>query len=284
MLYKIREVKVMKKITVGTGYRVSLTKALCEENHISEGDSYEVIVDNEGVITLYPCKEIESNDIKEIKFESEVLKKPINKNEEFVSNLDEGQNFYNKCYSECGLIIRTKKKYLKQYCERCRGQLLDNYTDGSYVCPYLKTIDSSDDILDSKNSDKVISPIIEDTSGTVNTVSDLKLKDVIRVEDKEQAKQNNKFLVDSINKHIEQLLQSLKVDIQNENDEEINVQSRANTSIEPVAYNHYHICDKCSKECQSGFILDKTMFLCKDCIKEDFIKYLKEIGKECNNV
>ena len=58
------------------------------------------------------------------------------KNMKIVSNLEEAENFYRKCYSSCGLVVRTKNSYVDKFCEQCRGELLNDY-EGEYNCPYV---------------------------------------------------------------------------------------------------------------------------------------------------
>ena len=273
----------MKIVRVGSEYRLSLTKLFCQEVGINIGDSYEVSVGQDGVLTLYPTIKLnvenQNSNEKTVfieKGEDDKNNIQVSKNckkEEFKSNLEEGKNYSKKYYTECGLIIRTKRKYLDNYCDRCRGQLLDNYKDGCYSCKYKSTLVTT---LEEPSINE------EDTSDR-NSL----LKDIIRKEDKETAKQNNKFVVASINKHIEELLKSLSASSENNINTkklEDKISQKARTLLSPISFNHYHTCDKCNDDFKNGFLIDNKRFLCKSCAKEDFIKYLKEIGKEFKNV
>ena len=54
-----------------------------------------------------------------------------------ITNLDEGQHFSRKYYTPCKLVIRTKSKYIKSACEKCKGYLLkDSSNNLKQICPY----------------------------------------------------------------------------------------------------------------------------------------------------
>lgn len=45
------------------------------------------------------------------------------------SNLKESENYSRKVYSDCGLVVRTKRKYISKFCDACQGTLLVDYPD-----------------------------------------------------------------------------------------------------------------------------------------------------------
>ena len=53
----------------------------------------------------------------------------ITNNIKIESNLKEAENYSRKVYSECGLVVRTKRKYLTKFCDVCQGTLLVDYPD-----------------------------------------------------------------------------------------------------------------------------------------------------------
>lgn len=54
------------------------------------------------------------------------------------SNLADAQNFKNKIYTDCKLVIRTKRSYINKFCEACQGQLAVEYELENTNCPYMK--------------------------------------------------------------------------------------------------------------------------------------------------
>ena len=142
------------KVTLSSGNRVTIPKVVMEELNLSLGQSLELEI-RDGVITINPQINSTEDNIKQIESQIPETKenKPIKEHKlierpknyktltvngiKIESNLEEGSKFSRKIYSDCGLVIRTKRNYLDKFCEACQGELA--YQNGvlDHPCKYI---------------------------------------------------------------------------------------------------------------------------------------------------
>lgn len=139
--------------------RITIPRDVIEELKLEPG----MILDLEVVDSLIVMKVKDSKIYKNDKMQQETennnqeieVKKP--KNMKIVSNLKEAENFYRKCYSSCGLVVRTKNSYVDKFCEQCKGELLDDF-EGEYNCPYANDNLKKKPIVQKINKQQKVQP------------------------------------------------------------------------------------------------------------------------------
>ena len=185
-----------------------------------------------------------------------------------VSNLEEGAHFSNKVYSDCGLVIRTKRAYLTKLCDACQGKLVKEHGLENHKCPYLK------DIEEPKKE------IIEEPKPIVTP----KVEPIIETK-RHEAKQIISKIIDNttkLNSQIDNRINNLsstiskpKPDLQKLKQ----LKKLGDRIIKPVKYPAYKVCTGCDELYENGFLIADT-FYCKECAKADFYNYLDK-RKEC---
>lgn len=244
------------KITVSYGNRITIPKQICNELKLVKGDTLEVFVDGHNLV-LTRCENCTDKDEKlNIKSTSKSNKKVGVR--QIVSNLDEGKNYKTKKYSECGLVIRTKTKYLDSFCEECRGQLALDHGVLNHPCKYIN-----------------IPERVEVKENKPTSASNKIIDELVKNINKAQTK---------LDKDIDNLSLNNKVKIHNHINKN-SLSTNGNTKIQPVMYIDYKKCEGCGEFFDSGFLLD-DIFRCKACAIEDFSKYLinnKKIKKKRGN-
>ena len=257
------------RIIIGSNNRITFPKQFCEENNIKVGDEYELhfICDNivfehidkaNSVIKAEEESKLEKQEIKEEPMDISINNIKLSGSKEFVPNLEESQNFYRKVYSKCGLLCRTKPKYIEQYCQRCKGQMLAEEERTKY-CPYSQKEESNIEINSDINIDKPQPNLIASEQAELINKS----------------YSNNKSLVTNITKNIESLNKKLDNDIQDNNLYQTDIDFNDKTNIQPIKYTHHHQCYICEEFKDSGFLIDDEHFLCKNCVVRSFINYRK---------
>ena len=219
------------KATLSTGNRITLPKSIVEELNLNQGDSLDIsVVDN--TIVLKRLEQTNETKVSENDKDGRQGKIKI------VSNLEEGKNFKRKCYSDCGLVIRTKKKYLEKFCSICQGKLVQESNE-QLCCPYYKL----------KNKTTEMKRTTKELCKSINESAD-KVKKLLDKEIDKVSKEDIKPEVLKFNRNPE-------------------------TTILPVHLRLPRICEKCEASVEKGFIIDEDEFYCKKCASEDFIDYIK---------
>lgn len=159
------------KIKLQTGSRISIPKSILPICGMTEGEYYDIDVYSDKIIihtknnndenTLEQSELLSSN---KVNTQLDTLHRVKSNTFELKSNLDQAGSLSNTRYSKCGLIVKTKTKYIDNYCEKCQGKLLNFYKDKEYNCPY---IDKS--VKDSLNGTK-----IDDNNGTDIEINNVK--------------------------------------------------------------------------------------------------------------
>ena len=130
------------EITLGSGYRITIPREIRDQLQLVEGSKlYMDIQDNKIVISFNEVKQESqiTEDEEEVKV-SEIKEEQSKKQagvRKIISNLEEGKKFSRKVYSDCGLVIRTKRSYMNKFCEDCQGQLAYEYGILDHPCKYI---------------------------------------------------------------------------------------------------------------------------------------------------
>lgn len=135
------------KIKLQTGSRISIPKSILPICGMVEGEYYDIDVysdkiiihtkNNNDINTLEQSESVSSDNVNNQSDTSHIVR---SNTFELKSNLDQASSLSNTRYSKCGLIVKTKTKYVDNYCEKCQGKLLDLYKDKEYDCPYINKL------------------------------------------------------------------------------------------------------------------------------------------------
>ena len=169
------------EVTLGSGYRITIPKEVRDQLHLKEGIKLFMNVQDNKIILSFDDVNIPiKTEEKEIDKPQDKVKKS-NNSRSIVSNLEEGKKFSRKVYSDCGLVIRTKRSYMNKFCEDCQGQLAYEYGVLDHPCKYIN-IPERIEIEDSK----------PEKSKPVKTIMQ-KLTDNVKKLDKSLDKKINKI-------------------------------------------------------------------------------------------
>lgn len=134
-------------LTIGSDRRTTIPKNVADQINLKPGRYDVQYIDGKIVIDLNTSEVQENTLINK--------QKPVKsvKGIKIESNLHESENYSRKVYSDCGLVVRTKKKYITKFCDVCQGTLLVDYPDISQnKCIYFKSeIKQSTDNTDNTN-------------------------------------------------------------------------------------------------------------------------------------
>lgn len=136
--------------------QITIPKNLISELNLELGKYYELNIKNDQIV-LDISHVYEDTEVQSIKTIPSSIKSTI----KIESNLEEGKNFSRKVYSDCGLVIRTKRSYLNKFCEACQGQLAKQYGIENHPCKYCVS-----DNIKSDNSN-----VIENIQKNINTLN-----------------------------------------------------------------------------------------------------------------
>lgn len=242
------------KVKISARNMITIPKDIRDKLNWNSGDNLELKLDGNNIIIS------KSNDKEEVKI---AVKSKNNSKKgliKIVSNLEEGQNFSKKIYSECGLVIRTKRKYMNKFCEECKGQLAAEYGPENHPCKFYNEIMNS--TKEKSNTVKQSRKIIDELINNVNKVQSKLDKRIEIINNSESTSivelENTKV---KTNKHKNKLV------------------TTSDTTIQPIAFLDYKKCGGCGEFYDSGFLLD-NVFRCKKCTIDDFSNYLKNNKEE----
>lgn len=147
------------KIRLSNDNRLYLPKDIITQLNLKGGQYLNILIENNKIILTADSSEtmlnnkIENN-LQEVKLNN--TDKPLNKIK-IESNLKEGSKFSRKIYSDCNLVIRTKRKYLDNFCEACKGQLAKEYNKEG-LCKYLNNnkVNVKEVVKDIENNKKIL--------------------------------------------------------------------------------------------------------------------------------
>lgn len=264
-------------------YRLTLPKELREKAHIPRDGFVEITYD-ENTGNLIISGNVEENNSIEVKREKKVKKKVEVKTRPNLSNKNaieanfmDAPNLSKNYFSECGLVVKTKNKYVNSFCERCRGQLAKEWEDKADVhCRYLQ------EEFESKKAN------LDKLSNDVNPSEEhLEIIEHNDIEDlRHQRKKDIEHITKSIteaSKVIDKKIESLTQHSKKGRPKKQKRYSTSSTTIQPVTTGEDRLlkCSECGEFYSKGFLVDEE-FMCKECTKNDFKEYLKRRGM--NNV
>lgn len=121
------------ELFIGQKRRVTIPLKLFEQSGLKEGDCANIYLeDGKLIITKETVKtQITSNVSslpKAVKTEPGKSKADKNEGSSIIikSNIEDLNKYVKSIVSECGLVVRSKRKYLNQFCEVCKGKLVEN--------------------------------------------------------------------------------------------------------------------------------------------------------------
>ena len=149
--------------------QITIPKNLISELNLELGKYYELDIKNDQIILdiSHVYDEIEGTEVQPIKTIPPSIKSTI----KIESNLEEGKNFSRKVYSDCGLVIRTKRSYLNKFCEACQGQLAEQYGIENHPCKYCVPDNVKPDNVKPDNVKPDNSNVIENIQKNINTLN-----------------------------------------------------------------------------------------------------------------
>lgn len=246
--------------TIPDSRRITIPKQIFDQSNLPLGTKVDITFDGEKFL-LTPV--LETNKNNEVKKDFFVEKPKIesknksnnseSKKREIVSNLEQGLSYKKQYFSKCGLVIRTKNKYLKDFCNDCKGKLVDDYNlEIEKCCNYRGNRLNQFKKVEHKTQ----TPVIKDRVDTL--------------------RKTKKILIDNINENKKQIEQKIDKDIEDTLDFE------GSKVLQPIWYDGYKSCTNCRTLCENGFLVNNK-FYCRSCTLEDFKKYYnKKKGMNVN--
>lgn len=193
------------------------------------------------------------------------------------ANFMDADKLYKAYYSECGLVVRTKTKYVNSFCEKCQGQLAKEWEDRADVkCRF-------NEIKIDNIAEELQEPVVEVAKTTLEPAQEVVNNTMIDVaEIKKKRKEEIKHISESIKeatKVIDTEIETLKQKPKRGRPKKTKFYSTGNTVLKAVntGDEKFLNCSECGQFVGKGFYLD-DIFLCKECAVQDFKEYLKRRG------
>lgn len=156
------------EVTLGSGFRITIPREIREKLQLKEGTKLTMnIQDDKIILDFNSIIENKIPEKKEQKVKSQNESKKLIGVRQIVSNLEEGKNFTNKVYSDCGLVIRTKRSYMNQFCDDCQGQLALEYGVLDHPCKYINIPERIETEEPKKEKPKPIKNIVQKLADNV---------------------------------------------------------------------------------------------------------------------
>lgn len=281
-------------IKIGSGRRITIPSELFNTSTFKEGDTAELTYENDCFIIKHTQASIHnidnrcnsecdksvcscdtsSNNNKLIEHNTKcVISKSGRK---IVSNLKEGSKFKTKYYTPCKLVIRTKNRYIKDFCDDCRGVLLKDMKLelDTHKCPYLLSTDTQCDYTGSEK----ITTLTDYKHSTIDTTPVLYDND--KKCNKQELKKQSTEILNQINKNVESVKNKLDNKINEEqHNNKVYLDRVGSTVLQPVKIIGKHRkCEHCGEFYDRGFTVD-GIFYCKNCTIMNFKKYFDKYKK-----
>lgn len=201
------------------------------------------------------------------------------------ANFEDANKLYKAYFSECGLVVRTKNRYINDFCNDCQGQLAKEWEDRVEVqCKYLKS-DFSDVIEQvdkaQENLEKSIQEEIEKVEEVKQEITESANKDKFD-EIRKKRKEDISSISNSIkiaNKVIDKEIESIEPKQKRGRPKKQSRYSTSTTVLKPVktGTEKFLNCVDCGEFVSKGFYVDDD-FLCKACAVKDFKEFIKRRG------
>lgn len=281
-------------ITIGTGRRITIPADLFRQTNFKEGDTLDLqFVDNKFILTAVQpdCVTNESNtsvDDKSEKINVDSSNKKVNSNKKvsttqnrftrkIVSNLEEGSKFSTKYYSPCELIIRTKNRYLREFCEDCKGELLKQGYEDNGKCKYIDRIEEPKE----QKKPETVEQVHEKPECNIINEQQKRVKMEPNVN---KTHENKPKILDEIKNNVNKVKTKIDKEIDDLTSQDKKfLKEKGKKTIQPVRFSKGHIkCTDCGELHNTGFYIDGK-FYCKKCTITDFRCYLdiyRKVNKE----
>lgn len=274
-------------ITIGTGRRITIPADLFRQTNFKEGDILDLqFVDNKFILTAVQpnCVTNEPNTLDESISEKVTVnsnKKVVFTENRFtrkiVSNLEEGSKFSTKYYSPCELVIRTKNRYLREFCEDCKGQLLKQGYEDNGKCKYIDRIKESKE----QKKQETVKQVQEKPECNIINEQQKRVKMEPNVN---ETHENKPKILDEIKNNVNKVKTKIDKEIDDLTSQDKKfLKEKGKKTIQPVRFSKGHIkCTDCGELHNTGFYIDGK-FYCKKCTITDFRCYLdiyRKVNKE----
>lgn len=286
------------RITLGSGNRITIPREIVNQLGWNPGNGYELqIKDNSIVITA--LSEVTEDNTLAIK------PKHLPVGLDIVSNIEDKDKYANPKLSPCGLVVRSKNMYVKQFCDKCKGKLVEGDIKLQCICPHTDI----DDIINSRQEEVKSQPSLSDTPSNCEKFDIYynKKEECIKYEPKKEVNQEvevdtykpksrTKIIIEKLTENVNALNDKLDNKIKQLNTQENKVIEQpkveaitqhkkdkkgkeqhhtGNTVMEFVTLDDFIKCRDCQEFFRHGMYLDGA-FHCVQCAKKDFKKYLEE--------
>ena len=168
------------KVKFGTGSRITIPKEIVNEYNLKEGEYLELRIINNKLELSRGITDIENNK-EDVNKKENSIKNNITSNLNIVkskieikSNIDEKDKYAKPILSDCGQVVRSKRKYLKEFCEVCKGQL-----SADSACPYnvqspkklAQEINKKVELLNKKLDEKIEKTTMRSKDTTIQPIA-----------------------------------------------------------------------------------------------------------------
>lgn len=236
-------------------FRLTIPQEIREHTNISRDGYIDISFDESTgniIIKNYTDLLDSKEDLKENVTADVKKESTCKKRRKIEANFMDADKLYKAYFSECGLVAKTKTKYVNDFCNECNGQLAREWEDKAEV----------------KCSRLVKKPSCVKCNEDVD-IDEIRKK---RKEDLKAISESIKIADSVLDVKISELHTQKKRDRKPKKD-------RGDTMIRPIRFenNTCMKCSMCGQYYKSGFLLDDK-FSCSDCAKEDFKEYIRERG------
>lgn len=267
-------------------FRLTIPQEMREKAGLEKDGYIDINYDENtnSIIIKNPC---DIKDVVPIKPEKKIKVKSAqpqkHKKNVIEANFMDADKLYKAYYSECGLVVRTKNKYINTFCDRCQGQLAREWEDKAEVrCRFTEVrFKDFDEVLQEpvvEVETEIQEPEQEVQEPKQEAQNTVEMVEEIRKKRKEDIKQISETIKEA-NKVIDKEIQDLEQKPKRGRPKKSKFYSTGNTVLKAVntGDEKFLNCSECGQFVGKGFYLD-DVFLCKECAVQDFKEYLKRRG------
>lgn len=257
-------------------HRITIPTEIRNAANIQDGEYLDIEYDEDNNMIKIMLNSKLSVDTKSDRIENKQKpkKRAAATNKKIEANFMDASKLYHQCFSECGLLVRTKNSYVKNACEKCRGKLAEEWSDRAEVhCSYLGK-DLNNRVID------IITERVHPEITEIKQQRDKAKKDIKNLSN------NIKKAIPCIEVEIKEAKKKSKITVgrvkvnKNEKSKNSKLKHKETAIIQPVSYADETVkCSVCGLFYSKGFKIDGD-FLCKSCAIEDFKIFLKDYRKE----
>ena len=104
--------------------KITIPKEIRDKAGIVKNCEVDISYDEETNSVIISLQKDEIKKVEKVKnVEKVVTPKKQSKGRKIVANYQDAEKLYRTSFSDCGLVVRTKQRYIDDFCKDCRGQL-----------------------------------------------------------------------------------------------------------------------------------------------------------------